>query len=140
MDKNKPPGISFDDVILRELTFSRKENFSNESAFDMQLASTVNISSNKKNMTYELSCKIKDAEDFFNIKCTMIAFFSVIEGQENMDLEEYSNLNAPAAIFPYIRETIAATTLKAGIPPVIIPPANLSLLKQSSTKSDNPDS
>jgi len=49
-----------------------------------------------------------------------------------MTLKEYSNINAPAAIFPYIREAIASTTTKAGIPPVLIPPMNLNLLKKSS--------
>jgi len=140
MDKNKPPGISFDDVILSELTFSRKEALSSKLPLDMKLNSKISFSQKEEKLAYELSCQIRDVEDCFNIRCTMVGLFSIIKGQENMGLEEYSKLSAPAAIFPYIRETIAATTLKAGIPPVIIPPANLSLLKQAGSKSTSSDS
>jgi len=130
MDKTKQPGISFDDVILKELTFSRKEGYSDKPELNVFLDANVSFSPNEDRLVYEMSCEIKDGNEYFNIKCVMIGFFSVIEGKENMSLKEYSNLSAPAAIFPYIRETIASTTTKAGIPPVIIPPTNLSLLKR----------
>jgi preprotein translocase subunit SecB len=132
MDKNKPPGISFDDIILKELVFSRKEGFSEKLELDVQLESYVSLSPDEDSLIYEMSCGIKDKNEYFNIRCTMIGFFSVIKGKENMELREYSNLNAPAAIFPYIREEIASTTTKAGLPPVLIPPTNLNLLKRNS--------
>jgi len=137
MDKNKEPGILFDDIILKELVFSRKEGFSDRPDLDVQLESNVSFSPDEDRLIYEMSCGIKDESDFFNIRCTMIGFFSVIEGKENMSLKEYSNLNAPAAIFPYIRETIASTTTRAGIPPILIPPINLNLLKRN-PKGDSP--
>jgi len=131
MDKNKEPGISFDNIILKDLVFSRKEGFPEKLKMDVQLESSTSFSPEGDELVYELSCKIKDVNNYFSIKCTMIGFFSVIEGKENMGLKEYSNINAPAAIFPYIREVIASTTTRAGIPPVVIPPINLRLLKQN---------
>jgi len=131
MDKTKQPGISFDDVILKELTFNRKEGYSDKPVLDMHLGSSASFSTNKDKLNYEMSCEVKDENEFFYIKCVMIGFFSVIEGKENMSLKEYSNINAPAAIFPYIREIIASTTTRAGIPPIVIPPTNLNLLKRN---------
>jgi len=131
MDKAKQPGISFDDIILKELIFSRKEGYSDRPILNMQLISNISFSPNKERLIYEMSCDINDEKGFFNIKCTMVGFFSVIEGKENMGLKEYSELSAPAAIFPYIREVIASTTTRAGIPPVVIPPTNLNLLMQN---------
>jgi preprotein translocase subunit SecB len=130
MDTNKQPGISFDDIILKELIFSRKDGFSQKPELNVQLKSRVSFSPDEDRLIYEMSCGIKDKSDFFDIRCTMIGFFSVIEGKENMGLKEYSNMNAPAAIFPYIRETIASTTTRAGIPPVVIPPVNLTAIKR----------
>lgn len=130
MDKNRKPGISFDNIILKELFFSRKEGFSDRPEMNMHLTSSASYSKDEDKLTYELSCEVKDSKEYFNIKCTMIGFFSVIKGQENMGLKEYSNLNAPALIFPYIREIIASTTTRAGIPSVVIPPTNLNLLKR----------
>ena len=131
MDKTKQPGISFDDIILKELVFSRKEGFSDRPALTMNLESSISISPDEDKLTYEMTCEIKDEKDFFNIKCTMIGFFSIVKGEENMGLRKYSELNAPATVFPYIREAIASTTTRAGIPPVVIPPTNLDLLKQN---------
>ncbi|MCL2138267.1 MAG: protein-export chaperone SecB [Treponema sp.] len=136
MDINKKPGISFDDVILKELVFSRKEGYSEKPMLNMQLESKFSFSLDKKNLNYEMTCKINDEGKFFNIKCTMIGFFSIIEGHENMSLREYANTNAPAAVFPYIREAIASTTTRAGIPPVVIPPTNLNLLKKNAGIED----
>jgi len=131
MDKNKDPGISFDDIILKELIFSRKEGFSEKPVLTMKLETNISISPDEDMLTYEMTCGIKDEKEFFDIKCTMIGFFSVIKGKENMGLREYSDLSAPATVFPYIRETIASTTIRAGIPPIVIPPTNLKLLKQN---------
>lgn len=130
MDITKPPGISFDDIILKELIFSRKAGFSERPELVVNLESHISFSGEENGLAYELACRIQDKNELFEIKCTMIGFFSVIKGQENMGLKEYSELNAPATIFPYIREAIASTTTRAGIPPVIIPPMNLSLLKK----------
>ena len=140
MDTSKQPGISFDDIILKELVFSRKEGFSERPVFQINLEASVSISQDEDKLAYEMSCGIKDEKEFFNIKCAMIGFFSVIKGEENMGLKEYSNLNAPAAIFPYIREIIASTTTRAGIPPVVIPPVNLTAIKRETfdEQGDNP--
>ena len=136
MDKNKPPGISFDGIILKELIFSRKEGFSDRPELNLNLESRLSFSKKKDKLNYELSCEVKDSKEYFYIKCVMLGFFSVIKGEENMGLKEYSNLNAPAVIFPYIRETIASTTTRAGIPSVIIPPTNLNMLKRSSDENN----
>jgi preprotein translocase subunit SecB len=135
MDKNKPPGISFDDIILKELVFFRKPGFSEKPELTVNLGSNESFSPEKDRLVYEMSCEIKEENDFFHIKCVMLGFFSVIKGRENMELQEYSKLNAPATIFPYIRETIASTTARAQIPPVIIPPMNLNLLKRNVQES-----
>jgi preprotein translocase subunit SecB len=55
----------------------------------------------------------------------MVGIFSVIPESSNMDLEYFAQNNAPALMFPYIREIIATTTLKAGLPSVLLPPLNI---------------
>ena len=130
MDKNKQPGIFFDEIILKEVIFSRKEGYSDKPDLSVYLSSNASFSENCDELIYEMTCEIKDEKDFFNIKCTMIGFFSVLKGQENMGLREYSKFNAPAAVYPYIREMISSITTRAGISPVVIPPTNLNILKR----------
>jgi preprotein translocase subunit SecB len=128
MDKTKQPGILFDDIILKELVFSRKEGYANKPALNMQFRASVGISPEKDRLLYEMTCEVNDESEFFKIKCVMIGFFSVIKGKENLELEEFAKVSAPSLLFPYIRETISSTTTKAGIPPVVIPPVNLTML------------
>ena len=129
MDTNKQPGISIENVFLKELHFIRKNAIPQKPELTMSFEYDISISPAKDKLNYELTCKIQDEKELFNVQCTMIGLFSVIAGNENMDLADFSRLNAPALIFPYIRETIASTSIKAGIPPVIIPPINLNAVK-----------
>ena len=55
MDKNKPPGISFDDIILSELSFSRKEGFSEKPELTVHLESSPSLSPEKDSLAYELT-------------------------------------------------------------------------------------
>ena len=136
MDKNKQPGISFDTILLKELLFSRKEDLPQKPELSVKVSKSLSFSPEEDIMNFEMTCEIKDEDNLFGIKCTMIGIFSVITGNENMTLQEFSQKNAPALVFPYIREVIASTTTRAGIPAVIIPPINLSAIdkKQSEEK------
>jgi len=42
----------------------------------------------------------------------------------NIPIESFANINAPAIIFPFIREHLANLTMKSGIQPVFLPPVN----------------
>ena len=130
MDKNKQPGISFDTILLKELLFSRKENLPQKPEIIMELSVNPSFSPDEDILNFEMVCEIKDADNLFSLKCAMIGLFSIIEGNENMGLREFSKQNAPALMFPYIREIIASTTTKAGIPPVILPPVNLGAIEK----------
>jgi len=57
-------------------------------------------------------------------KVTMVGSFKKNESVKDEFLEQFCNVNAPAIIFPFIRETIASMTLKAGVSPVLIQPLN----------------
>jgi preprotein translocase subunit SecB len=131
MEKTKQPGIKFDNVILKQLEFSRKPEIPAKSKLDMNFRAKVSVAPNGKMMTYELACQIEDIMKSFKIKCSLLGFFSVEEGQENMTLDEFAETNAPAMIFPFLREVIVSITTKAGMPPLLLPPINIyAMLKQ----------
>jgi preprotein translocase subunit SecB len=51
-------------------------------------------------------------------------------------LENFININAPAIIFPFVREEIAAITSKAGIGTVLLQPVNLVELSKKKKQKD----
>jgi preprotein translocase subunit SecB len=129
MDKQQQPGIAFDNIILKELVFLRKPDLLQKPQLVVNIESNASISPNKDKLNLEMLCEVKEENALFDIKCIMIGMFSKTAGSENMELDEFAKYSGPALMFPYIRETIASTTVKAGIPPVIIPPVNLQAIK-----------
>jgi preprotein translocase subunit SecB len=129
MDTSKQPGISFDAVFLKELVFTRKNEFPKKYELNTKVDTKASFSQGDEKMNLEMTCAINDDEGIVNIKCTMIGVFSIIKGSENMSLRVFAQHNAPALLFPYIRETIASTSTKAGLPAILLPPINLSVVK-----------
>ncbi|HAV92719.1 TPA: hypothetical protein DCW38_06015 [candidate division WOR-3 bacterium] len=56
---------------------------------------------------------------------TMIGLFSTDSANPNLDLEDFSKNNAPAIIFPYIREFVSNISSRTGLQPIILPPMNI---------------
>ena len=47
-----------------------------------------------------------------------------------LSIETFSRINAPAILFPFIRENLASVSMKAGINPILLPPVNFVKLSQ----------
>ncbi len=140
MDISKQPGIKFDNIILSKLEFHRKPMVVEKPELDVSCLSKATIDEEKQRLVLELSADIKEkkAADF-SLQCTIIGFFSVLEGQENLSLKQFSEINAPALLFPYLREVIANITLRSGLKPLILPPINISsFIKQSQESASKP--
>jgi len=94
-----------------------------------------NLDRDKHLLTTVLTATLKTQEEpeIFAIEASMEGVF---EGDNNDDLQKFSEVHAPAHLFPFIRETIANITLKAGIPPVLLPPMNLLAAAGEKPKDD----
>ena len=59
---------------------------------------------------------------FFNAK--MRGVFKFEEGFDEDMLEKYQNINCPAIIFPYLRETVSDIVRRGGLQPLYLPVVN----------------
>lgn len=69
----------------------------------------------------EVAAHAKDVEAF--------TLATIIEGlfegsQEGLPLEQFAQVNAPAILFPYLRETISNLTARSGHPALLLPTVN----------------
>jgi preprotein translocase subunit SecB len=64
----------------------------------------------------------------FSFRVMYQARLAVPEGGDWKALHEFSRTGAPAALIPYIREAIASATVRAGFPPLILPPMDVTTL------------
>lgn len=139
MDETKQPGIICNAIILKKSNFIRFPHLSKETTPDLNFHIDINIDEQKKHSTVTLSAMLKiigdDSKPQIEIEIEYIGLFSVNDDESNMDLDVFSEKNAPAIIFPYLREHIHDLTLKGGFGPIILPPINIyAALKEQEKK------
>jgi preprotein translocase subunit SecB len=137
MDEKKQPGINFDNVLLTKLEFQREPVIPPKSELVMRFDASVSVAPENNKMTCELSCQIEDKSKSFKIICSMVGMFSTVGGSENMSLEQFAQVSAPALVFPFLRETIASITAKAGMPPLLLPPMNIKAMLKPADDNKN---
>lgn len=130
-------GISFLQVSVTGLDFKLNKKFEHPKdgiPVDFALDVKTSISKDKKALTVILSAKLfHNTKQFpFKMKAEVEGLFA---GDDAGKLKEFSKIHAPAHLMPFLREVIGNTTMKANIPPLLLPPINLvELLKYKGTK------
>lgn len=121
-----------------------------ESAF--KRAPKIDLSSENVNNNIDIDIKNSTTENTLGVIVTL-KFNTVIEDEEvissvikmagnfgfskntNILVEDFGKINAPAIIFPFIREHLSNVSMKAGIQPIILPPINfVNLAKEKKNK------
>ncbi len=129
-------GINFIAVILTELNFKLNRDFKPPKdgiPVDISFKTKKSYSSDKKTLHVILSATLfqKAKDKPFIMKVSVEGTFT---GKHHEELEKFSKIHAPAHLFPFIREIIGNTTMKANMPPLLLPPFNLSAI-QAAEKS-----
>ena len=128
-EEPKSGGYKVENVSLLESVFSRVINFDSK---DGEITNEINIDSqalesiesNKFGVTLELNFEGKQADKIIcNSKIKMIGIFEVI-GEPALTEDVFKRINAPAIIYPFIREHLHNICLKAGIVNVLLPTVN----------------
>ncbi len=128
MEKIAIAEIQLKKIILLSSEFVRHNH---REAVDITVASlNLGITPVIDEDTIEVSVQvlINETEDLqlqsgFAIQVTMMGIFEKI-GSAQLSDNEFTQINAPAIIYPYIRQHIRALSLDAGIDPILIPLVN----------------
>ena len=125
-------GINFIDVALTELDFKLNKNFKPPKKDGIPVGIDVkaksSFSPDKKNLSVELSVSLflKENNRPFSMKVTVEGVFA---GKDYEQLKKFAKVHALAHLFPFVREIIGNTTMKANMPPLLLPPINLSAIQ-----------
>lgn len=88
---------------------------------------------NNKKLLLKLEIKIDNKGLPFSIECAMEGEFELSREPENKaELEKITMVNCSAALFPFLRETVAEITRKGGLYPLILPSVNFCQLYTNS--------
>lgn len=129
------PKIQFIKVELTDLRFNLNKGFKPpkdgiEVKGDFKIKHS--FSRDKGSLLTSLS-----AELFKNIKDAPFSLKAIVEGTfqgAHEDLKKFSRVHAPAHLFPFLREIVSNITMRANIPPLILPPINLSAILSKKVK------
>jgi len=127
-DMDKQPGIRFDDIILIKEEFERIPEYPDEVKISIEFEFNSGKSDEYQRfaeLVTTVICLSNKEEEVLRMKCIHIGFFSTINDEENMDIDEFIENNSAALMFPFIREHIYSTTKKAGVNPISLPPINV---------------
>lgn len=132
MDSSKAPGIKFERVFLSRLNFELPVVEPDKFQYDVKLESKQKIDG--KTLIYALMVKLYDRFEF-----EMTGIFTAIEGAENLTLEKFAAVNAPALLMPFAREVISSITSRTPLPHLLLPPINILALSKKSTPKEVPE-
>ena len=127
MDKDKQPGIKFLRVFLSKLNYELPQVKPEDFEYNLDFSDTYKIKGNKLIFTFNIHLY-----DRFQLELT--AIFETIESEENLDLEQFAKVNAPAFLFPFAREVISNVTSRTPLPHLLLPTINIVAMKNK-TKS-----
>lgn len=130
MKKDRQPGIDFVKIVLEKANLEVNANYSNiEEDINVELSVKVNrkLDKTKKNLIVNLEVALfkETVNPPLRVSVLAAGYFSVKNDEDIESLEGFSRIQAPALIFPFIRETIANLTMRTGNPPLLIPPINI---------------
>ncbi|MCX6157151.1 MAG: protein-export chaperone SecB [Ignavibacteriae bacterium] len=144
MENNQDSKIVVKDISLIESYFKKEAIVLTKEMLNNDIKLSLNVLQGEPifSVTLNLDFNSKQADkDVSNAKISIMGIFE-IEGSKPSYYDNFCYVNAPAIIYPYIREHLATLSLKAGVPPVNLPPFNfvafgqgyLDLLKASIEK------
>lgn len=113
-------------IILISSHFDRKWNIDFSAKKENPIINIdVNHSVNQSQLSVTVNLNFQvGADQEFDVKAqiTMVGAFNIENPDETV--EQFANVNAPAIIFPFIREHLATVSLKAGINSILLSPIN----------------
>jgi len=74
-----------------------------------------------------------EGKKLVQIKTVTVGTFRKSDKIEDANLDQFCGINAPAIIFPFIRETISGLSIKGGLAPIIVQPINFIELSKKKT-------
>ena len=116
-----------------------------ESNFKRNVEINYTSSEFKSNIDINIGNRIKDNMLFVELSLTYFAgveenkeiqsfikMVGVFQCPENpaLPIETFGKINAPAILFPFIRENLASVSMKAGINAILLPPINFVKLSE----------
>lgn len=121
--------INLDNIYLSHSSFNRPQNYvygEQDNKLDVSVSVSVQSSEEENRLLSHLEVTVFLTQMENKHKLASIGMageFSYSEGL-SISLEDFGHINAPAILYPFIREHLASLAAKANIKRILLPPFN----------------
>lgn len=125
-DIKKDFQMSFERFGLVSLSFMVNTNFKKAKTVEIRPSLEVanKYDGKKKALNIRIKVSLADGNAPFTFSVVGEGRFVFKTKPDEQTVANVANINGPAIIYPYVRETIADLTRRAGFPPLHLPPVN----------------
>jgi len=131
--------MKFKDFALLKLSFYINDEFNDknpDTSIDPEMLMEHEFREQEKQLIVVLGLRQLTGNIPYRFEIKAGSIFQFDEVPEEKILKQFATINCPAIIFPYIRETIADLTRRAGVPPLHLDPINfIELAKKRESKN-----
>lgn len=135
--------LKFKIVAIKQLEshFALNPDFKPEKDKPIEIGYGINVTFEKRDKMVNVVVSIvsdKKTQPFtFNIATAGVFNFNKLP--QKQELEKVARINCASIIFPYIRESLADLTRRAGLPPFHIDPVNFINIYEEQKKAETKD-
>ncbi|MBA2527670.1 MAG: protein-export chaperone SecB [Pyrinomonadaceae bacterium] len=149
MDPTKQPGLQFSQIILVGAKFNHRPDVfalpPTTLVEGMQLHIEAKVGGKPGDPHAIIGIRAftdDDPELLYRFDVEVAALVSQVPNEENLDPYEYAQNMGAAALYPFLRETVASITLRGRFGPVWLKPFNFALaegVKTDAVEESQPD-
>jgi preprotein translocase subunit SecB len=82
-------------------------------------------------LTFEMKDEAPDHDSDFLFRAKYDGCFQIVDGKPAISAENFSKANAPATIFPFVRELLMNMTMRSSVGPLLMPMINFVEMAES---------
>ena len=130
------PKFLLENIVTLETIFRRDEvlpDTYNENTADIDIRMSMTREEDACRVYLETEYVQKTGDQIFvNARVNIVGYFKMTGEMADETIRMFCDVNAPAILFPFVREAFASASVKAGLRPVLLQPVNfVELAKQS---------
>ncbi len=128
--------MTFEDYKLVKVEFEVKEvvdGFKHPATTDIGVG--YHYYEEEKLLHIILGVRGNDDDASYKFEVNIVGIFKFEEPVPEEAIKKFANINCPAILFPFVRETIADLTRRAGFTPLLLSPVNFARLFQEEAKT-----
>lgn len=142
--KELDSGYRIISVLLVESYFKRAPNVKKPEVntspiLDVEITGDTKEGNIVVGMSVSLSVGDDEKKPDITAQISMVGHFKKF-GNPQLPEDRFANINAPAIIYPFIREHLSTLSTKAGVGQILIPPLNFTRKQEDPKTIDKPSS